>query len=299
MIEKQFTSAYKRTNIRILSEKTNALLAHCTICPRKCNINRLAGEIGHCKTGKDAIVSSYGPHFGEEKELVGHNGSGTIFFGHCNLNCVFCQNYDISQYGQGNEVLSKELAEIMLKLQNAGCHNINLVSPTHIVPQFLQALNFAKDNGLNLPIVYNSGGYDSVETLKLLDGVIDVYMPDAKYSSNKMGEIYSNVKDYWDTNKLALKEMHRQVGDLVINEEGIAQRGLLVRHMVLPNRIAGSFEVLKYIAEEISQNTYVNIMDQYHPCFRANEFKELLRRITQKEYQEVMDYAREIGLSSN
>jgi len=253
--------------------------------------------LGHCKTGKDAIVSSYGAHFGEEKELVGTNGSGTIFFSYCNLNCVFCQNYEISQYGQGSIADVKELVDIMLKLQEMGCHNINLVSPTHIVPQFLQALNIAKDKGLNIPIVYNSGGYDSVETLKLLDGVIDIYMPDAKYGSDEKGEKYSGIKDYWTINIIALKEMHRQVGDLRTNRDGIAERGLLIRYLVLPNQIAGSFDVLKFIAEEISKNTYINIMDQYHPCYRANEFKELSRRITEKEYQEVVDYARKIGLT--
>jgi len=338
---------YYNTNLKSLSEKAIILLEHCIICPRKCGVNRLKGELGHCNTGKDAIVSSYyGPHFGEESELVGTNGSGTLFFGYCNLNCVFCQNYDISQLGNGNNVDTKELAEIMLKLQKMECHNINLVSPTHIVPQFLQALSIAKDKGLNLPIVYNSGGYDSVDTLKLLDGVIDIYMPDAKYGSsrpsayskdenlvseyqegrdsNEMGEKYSNVypapfdkvtedkakirksnstqfdkrcgAGYFEINKSALKEMYRQVGDLVVNERGIAQRGLLVRHLVLPNRIAGSFEVLRFIAEEISKNTYVNIMDQYRPCYKADKFPELSRRITSQELQEVIDYAKNVGL---
>lgn len=320
--------AYYNTDIKSLSEKATKLLEHCEICPRKCGVNRLKGELGHCKTGKDAIINSYGPHFGEERELVGRNGSGTIFFSHCNLNCVFCQNYEISQLGQGSKVSSEELAKIMLKLQEMECHNINLVSPTHIVPQFLQALSIAKDQGLNLPIVYNSGGYDSVETLKLLDGVIDIYMPDAKYGDNKTGEKYSKIPDYFDINKQALKEMHRQVGDLIVhpvrnhtqdkkssnliklqqypreisngvNKEGIAERGLLIRHLVLPNRIAGSFEVLKFIAEEISKKTYVNIMDQYHPCYRADDYKELSRRISPKEYQEVVDYAKSIGLHRN
>ncbi len=289
--------AYQRIDLKTLCKKTIQLLKNCTICPRKCGVNRLKGELGHCKTGKDAIVSSYGAHFGEEKELVGTNGSGTIFFSYCNLNCVFCQNYEISQYGQGSIADVKELVDIMLKLQEMGCHNINLVSPTHIVPQFLQALNIAKDKGLNIPIVYNSGGYDSVETLKLLDGVIDIYMPDAKYGSDEKGEKYSGIKDYWTINIIALKEMHRQVGDLRTNRDGIAERGLLIRYLVLPNQIAGSFDVLKFIAEEISKNTYINIMDQYHPCYRANEFKELSRRITEKEYQEVVDYARKIGLT--
>lgn len=287
---------YLKTDLESLSQKAIKLLEHCTICPRRCGVNRLKGELGHCQVGKDAIASSYGPHFGEEPELVGTNGSGTIFFTFCNLNCVFCQNYDISQLGHGQVVTANELSEIMLKLQKIGCHNINLVSPTHIVPQFLQALYIAKDKGLNLPIVYNSGGYDSVETLKLLDGVIDIYMPDAKYGSNEMGEKYSNAPNYFEINKAVLKEMHRQVGDLIVNEKGIAQRGLLVRHLVLPNRLAESFKVLRFIAEEISQNTYVNIMDQYRPCYKAEKYPELARRIYVKEYQEVIEYARKLGL---
>lgn len=291
-----FTSAYQKTDTKALCEKAITLLEHCEICPRKCGVNRLIGETGHCKTGKDAIVSSYGPHFGEERELVGLYGSGTIFFAYCNLNCVCCQNYDISQYGHGDIAIPVDLANMMFSLQNRGCHNINLVSPTHIVPQFLQALDIAKDKGLNLPTVYNSGGYDSVETLKLLDGVIDIYMPDAKYGSSEMGEKYSNISHYWEINKLALKEMHRQVGDLVLDEKGIAEHGLLVRHLVLPNQIANSFEVIKFIAEQISLNTYVNIMDQYRPCNNADRYSELTRRITSQEYREVVEYARKLGL---
>ncbi|MEO0092310.1 MAG: radical SAM protein [candidate division WOR-3 bacterium] len=287
---------YLKTDLETLSQKAMHLLEHCTICPRRCGVNRLKGELGHCQVGKDAIVSSFGPHFGEEPELVATNGSGTIFFAFCNLNCVFCQNYDISQLGHGQVVTANELSEIMLKLQKIGCHNINLVSPTHIVPQFLQALCIAKDKGLNLPIVYNSGGYDSVETLKLLEGVIDIYMPDAKYGSNEMGEKYSNAPNYFEINKAVLKEMHRQVGDLIVNEKGIAQRGLLVRHLVLPNRLAESFKVLKFIAEEISLNTYVNIMDQYRPCYKVEKYPELARRIYAREYQEVIEYARKLGL---
>lgn len=284
-------------DIKSLSIKTTQLLEHCNICPRKCEVNRLKGESGHCNTGKNAVVSSYGSHFGEEKELVGQHGSGTIFFSYCNLHCVFCQNYDISQRGEGYKVSAEQLAKMMIDLQNQGCHNINLVSPTHIVPQFLQALLIAQEKGLNLPIVYNSGGYDSVETLRLLDGVIDIYMPDAKYGSDETGEKYSGVKDYWTVNRLALQEMYRQVGNLIINENGVAERGLLIRHLVLPNQIAGSFEVLKFIAEHISKNAYVNIMDQYRPCYLADKYSELARRITQKEYDEVIDIAHSVGLT--
>jgi len=291
-----FIPAYLNTDIKTLSEKAITLLEHCVICPRKCGKNRLEGETGHCKTGKDAIVSSYGPHFGEEKELVGKYGSGTIFFAYCNLNCVFCQNYDISQYGHGDITIPVDLAKMMLSLQKTGCHNLNLVSPTHIVPQFLQALDIAKEQGLNLPIIYNSGGYDSVETLKLLDGVIDIYMPDTKYGSDEMGEKYSSAPNYFDINKTVLKEMHRQVGDLVLDEKGIAEHGLLVRHLVLPNQIANSFEILKFIAQEISLNTCINIMDQYRPCHDASKFPVLARRVTSEEFQEVLDYAKKVGL---
>jgi len=287
---------YKHTNIKNLSIEAQKLLVHCMVCPRKCGVNRIKEELGQCQTGKDAMVCSYGTHFGEERELVGLHGSGTIFFSYCNLHCVFCQNYDISQRGEGYKVSAEQLAKMMLDLQNQGCHNINLVSPTHIVPQFLQAFLIAKEKGLNLPIVYNSGGYDSVETLQLLDGVIDIYMPDTKYSSNDLGEKYSGVKDYWTVNQLVLKEMYRQVGDLVINKQGLAEQGLLVRHLVLPNQIAGSFEVLKFIAEEISKNTYVNIMDQYRPCYLGDRFTELSRRITQQEYNEVVNFAHKLGL---
>ncbi len=295
-MNKKFVPAYINTDLKTLSEQATKFLSKCEICPRKCRINRLKGELGHCNTGKYAIVSSFGPHFGEEPELVGQYGSGTIFFGYCNLNCLFCQNYDISQLGYGTVVSANELAEIMLKLQNMGCHNINLVSPTHIVPQFLQALAIAKEKGLNLPIIYNSGGYDSVEILKLLSGVIDIYMPDAKYGSNEIGQKYSNIKNYWDINQLALKEMWRQVGDLKINDEGIAEHGLLIRHLVLPNHLDSSFEVLKFIAEEISTNTYVNIMNQYHPCYQADKIPELSRRITLSEYQTVLNFAKQLGL---
>ncbi|MEO0075803.1 MAG: radical SAM protein, partial [candidate division WOR-3 bacterium] len=262
----------------------------------RCGVNRIAGELGQCQTAKDVIVASFGPHFGEETELVGQHGSGTIFFAYCNLHCVFCQNYEISQYGRGERFDNTELATIMLRLQAMGCHNINLVSPTHIVPQFLEALDIAKESGLQLPIVYNSGGYDSVETLKLLEGVIDIYMPDAKYGSDDIGQKYSQVWDYWTINKLVLKEMHRQVGDLIVNEQGIAIKGLLVRHLVLPNNLAKSYDVLKYIAEEISKNTYVNIMDPYRSCYLASQYPELARSITNQEYREVIGWAKELGL---
>jgi putative pyruvate formate lyase activating enzyme len=288
--------SYLSVNLREIKEKAVALLENCRLCPRECGVNRLRDEKGHCRTGRYAVISSYGPHFGEEPELVGHSGSGTIFFSNCNLNCLFCQNYEISQLGEGREKNEEELARMMLYLQDIGCHNINLVSPTHIVPQFLEALLVAVKEGLRIPIVYNTGGYDKVETLKLLEGVVDIYMPDAKYSDEENARRYSNAPNYFSINKLAIKEMHRQVGDLICDERGIAQRGLLIRHLVLPNRIAGSFRVLEFIAREVSRDSYVNIMAQYRPCYRAHLYLELSRRITEKEYNEVVEYARSLGL---
>lgn len=277
-------------------KEARALLACCELCPRRCRVNRLIGEIGKCRTARRAFVSSFGPHFGEEAPLVGRFGSGTIFFTHCNLRCIYCQNYSISQLGEGWEVSAEEIAEMMLSLQARGCHNINLVSPTHVVVQILEALEIAVSRGLSIPLVYNSGGYDSVETLKLLDGIVDIYMPDMKYSDEETAFKLSGVRNYPEINRAAVKEMHRQVGDLVINEEGIAVRGLLIRHLVLPNDLAGTSEIVNFIAQEISPNTYVNIMAQYRPCFKAFEFPLLSRSITKSEYQRAIRLALEAGL---
>jgi putative pyruvate formate lyase activating enzyme len=254
-------------------------------------VNRLKGEIGNCKAGLKPKVSSYHQHFGEEYCLVGRSGSGTIFFTHCNLHCVYCQNSDISQLGLGREINTERLAQMMMELQELGCHNLNLVTPTPWVPQIVEAIGIAQNSGLNVPIVYNCGGYESIETLKMLDGIIDIYMPDIKYGDNKKGEKYSKVPDYWDVVRQALKEMHRQVGDLVI-ENGIAKKGLLIRHLVLPNNLSDSKMCLDFIANEISKNSFVNIMDQYYPAYKANEYPELNRRITPKEYREVVESAR-------
>ena len=272
------------------------MLEECYVCPRQCGVNRLAGESGECHITTQAIVSSYGPHFGEEAPLVGRRGSGTIFFTYCNLHCVFCQNYTISQLGEGYAVDREELAGMMLSLQAKGCHNINLVSPTHVMPHILDSLELAVDMGLHLPIVYNSGGYDSVETLELLDGIIDIYMPDMKYSEEKTAEQLSGIENYPEVNKTAIKEMHRQVGDLQIDEQGVAQRGLLVRHLVLPNRLAGTKEVVRFLAQEVSTNTYLNIMDQYHPCHKAFDIPQLSRPITRQEFDEAVDLAHQQGL---
>ncbi len=242
------------------------------------------------------MVSSYGPHFGEEAPLVGRHGSGTIFFTYCNLRCIFCQNYTISQLGEGSPVTREQLVQMMLFLQARGCHNINLVSPTHVVPYIVEALELAAGNGLCLPLVYNSGGYDSVETLRLLDGIVDIYMPDMKYSDGEIAGQLSGVKDYPLVNRAAIKEMHRQVGDLQIDGQGVAYRGLLVRHLVLPNGLAGTKGVARFLAREVSTNTYLNIMAQYHPCYRAFDRPQLGRPLNRQEFNEAIDLAQEQGL---
>ena len=272
------------------------MLEQCYLCPRQCGINRLAGESGKCHITSQVIVTSYDPHFGEEAPLVGKHGSGTIFFTYCNLRCVFCQNYTISQLGKGEPVNRQELAQMMLFLQAKECHNINLVTPTHVVPFILDALELAVSMGLHLPLVYNSGGYDSVETLKLLDGIIDIYMPDMKYSDERIAEQLSGIKNYPQVNKAAVKEMHRQVGDLQIDEEGIAQRGLLVRHLVLPNQLAGTEEVVRFLAQEVSTNTYLNVMAQYYPCYKAFDMPQLSRPVSKEEFYEAIELAHQQGL---
>ena len=249
-----------------------------------------------CRTGERAIVNSFGPHHGEEDPLRGWSGSGTIFFSWCSLRCVFCQNWDISQKGMGREVEPAQLAEMMLQLQSQGCHNINFVTPSHVVAQIIAAVDIAAQQGLNLPLVYNTGGYDSPEALALLDGIIDIYMPDMKYGDSRLARQYSKVRDYVEVNFAAVKEMHRQVGDLLLDTNGIAQRGLLVRHLVLPANIAGTDKVLAFLAQEISTNTYLNLMDQYHPCYRADDYPLLARPITGAEYDQALQLAEHYGL---
>ncbi len=279
-----------------VEEAYRLLTPECGLCPRCCGIDRFAGRTGVCRTGPQPIVSSYGPHFGEEPPLVGFHGSGTIFFGGCNLDCIFCQNYDVSHGGFGREVSIEDLADMMLNLTRKGCHNINWVSPTHQLPQILAALEVAAEAGLDIPIVYNCGGYEPVEVLELLDGIVDIYMPDAKYGSNEVGMELSGVPDYWDRNREALREMHRQVGDLEEDERGIAQHGLVVRHLVLPGGLAHTPEVMHFIAQEISKDTYVNIMDQYFPAYQASGHPLLSRRITSEEYAEAVQAAAAEGL---
>ncbi len=278
-------------------EKAFRMLEKCHLCPRNCGVNRLEGERGVCKAGYLPEVSSYSPHFGEERPLVGFHGSGTIFMTHCNLRCLFCQNYSISHLGKGQEVSFEKLGKMMIELQKIGCHNINFVSPTHYVPQILNALAVATEKGLSVPLVYNTGGYDTVETLKLLEGVFDIYMPDFKYSSSDVARTYSQAPDYPQAARLAFKEMHRQVRDLIIDERGIALRGLLVRHLVLPQESAGTKEAIHFLAKEISKNTYVNIMDQYHPCGSIDPKSPLSRRITIDEFNEAIEAAKKEGIT--
>ena len=272
-------------------------LADCRICAQDCRVNRLAGELGFCRGGRLAAVASHGSHFGEESVLVGTRGSGTIFFANCNLACQFCQNCDISQEDGGHEVEPDELAEIMLELQDQGCHNINLVSPSHYVPQIMEALVPAVAGGLSIPLVYNTGGYDVVATLRRLDQVVDIYMPDFKFGDDQAGEKYSRAPRYFSAAREAVLEMHRQVGDLEVDQRGIAVRGLLVRHLVMPEDLTGSRRVFEFLAQEISPRTFVNIMDQYYPAYRARNYPELSRRITGEEFRRAHRWAREAGLS--
>lgn len=267
----------------------------CTLCPRCCKVNRLEGELGVCKTGERMIVASYAPHFGEEAPLVGQGGSGTIFVANCNLGCVFCQNYEISHLGHGVEAEPGQVAAIMVSLQKQGCHNINFVTPSHVVPQILAALPFAIDKGLTLPLVYNSSGYDSVETLKLLDGVVDIYMPDFKFWDKESATHLAKAPDYPERARAAICEMFRQVGDLEMDQDGIAVRGLLVRHLVMPGGLAETGEIVRFLAG-LSIDTYVNIMDQYRPMGRAAEFPPIDRPLDHDEYVEAVRLAREAGL---
>jgi putative pyruvate formate lyase activating enzyme len=284
----------------LLKQKIQAaydILSQCDLCPHRCLVDRHHGERGRCRTGDQPVVSSYGPHFGEEEPLVGQRGSGTIFFTHCNLYCIFCQNYEISHGGEGEEISSADLAAMMVMLQQRGCHNINFVTPSHQVYQILQALPQAIEGGLKVPLVYNTGGYDALETLKLLDGVIDIYMPDFKFWDPQVAGELCEASDYPEVARTALREMHRQVGDLVMDEDGVARRGLLVRHLVLPDGLAGTKEVMDFLAREISPDTYVNVMGQYRPCGRAGEHPSLRKFLAGLEHVEAQRLAKEAGLT--
>jgi putative pyruvate formate lyase activating enzyme len=304
-------TGYRKLSPATLQQKlleAERLLKKCALCPRKCSVDRTAGKTGYCGVLDRPVVASWGAHFGEERPLVGRFGSGTIFFSRCNLGCVFCQNWTISHSStgvrrdqggpesEGAEISADKLARIMLELQGEGCHNINLVTPTHQMPMILRSLVAAKDKGLTLPIVYNCGGYESLEALAILEGIVDIYMPDFKYGNSRAAVEYSEAEGYTEHAQAALKEMHRQVGDLVLDERGLAKKGLLVRHLILPENNAGTEEVMRFIAEEVSRNTYLNLMDQYHPCYKAREYPPLDRRTTRKEFMNALGLATKAGL---
>jgi putative pyruvate formate lyase activating enzyme len=293
----KYVATVKKGRLKEKVEKAYTQLKSCVLCPRKCGVDRLSGETGTCKTGKLAWVSSCNPHFGEEDPLVGTHGSGTIFFTHCNLLCLFCQNFDISHQGLGQPVSDDELAAMMLGLQDQGCHNINFVSPSHVVPQILSAVEVAAARGLSIPLVFNTGGYDRVTTLKLLEGVIDIYMPDFKFWDPRVAENACGAGDYPQIARRALREMHRQVGDLQVDKHGIARQGLLIRHLVLPGGLAGTREIMKFIAQNVSSDSYVNIMSQYRPCGRAAEVSGLNSNLKTDEYQLAVQAAKAEGIN--
>ena len=295
-----YVETYESGALRDKVDEGLAALELCRVCPRDCDVDRLADERAVCRTGRHAMVASASPHFGEEDVLRGWRGSGTIFFSFCNLRCVFCQNHDISWQGNGTELDAVEIAGIMLRLQEAGCHNINFVTPEHVVPQVLEAVWEAARRGLRLPLVYNTSGYDSLHSMKLLDGVVDVYMPDLKFADTATARRLVLAPDYPQRARAAIRAMHRQVGDLVCDEHGVARRGLLVRHLVMPGGLAGTAEVMRFLAEEISPDTYLNVMDQYGPAGKVLELRERYadvgRRVTPREVDEAVEMARAAGL---
>lgn len=297
MGEPSYLSLHRSGRLAERIEAARALLSPCRLCPRRCGADRLSGACGTCGIGRLARVASAGPHFGEEPPLVGVHGSGTIFFRGCNLLCSFCQNYDISHDPEGRDLPPEGLADVMLGLQARGCHNLNLVTPTHVVPQILEALEIGAGRGLHLPLVYNCGGYESVESLRLLEGVVDIYMPDFKFWNDAWAERLCNVQDYRERAVEAFREMHRQVGDLAVDGRGLAVRGLLVRHLVMPEDLAGSREIFTFLAQALSRETYFNVMDQYRPCGKARMEPVLARCITRAEYQEALRAARKAGLN--
>ncbi len=293
----RYVQAYESGLLQERVEEALGRLACCTLCPRKCKVNRLEGQTGHCGNGRQARVASFHQHYGEEAPLVGVGGSGTIFFAGCNLSCVFCQNYDISHdVDDAVEATPEQLAGIMRALQDKGAHNINVVTPSHVVPQILEALLVAVEMGLQVPLVFNSSGYDEVSTLRLLEGMVDIYMPDVKFWEQDPPARYCGAPDYPEVAKGAVSEMHRQVGDLRMDADGIATQGLLVRHLVMPDGLAGTREWMRFLAREISPNTYVNIMDQYRPCGAADGYPELLKSLSRGEIERAVAMAREEGL---
>ena len=292
-----YIAAARAGALRRAADSLEDRLSPCRLCPHRCGAKRINGDPGKCRLGAEILIENAAPHFGEEPPLVGVRGSGTIFFSSCNLTCVFCQNFKISQSREGCKVTPRQLAQIMLGLQNIGCHNINCVTPTHVIAGIVRALEYAVSEGLAIPIVYNCGGYESAETLRLLEGIIDIYMPDIKYSSDTEALRYSGAPEYWERVQETILEMHRQVGDLKLDPYGIAERGLIIRHLVMPGRIAGTSRVLDFIARRVSKSSYVNVMDQYRPHFRARKIPELCRPITRSEYIEALATAHRNGLS--
>jgi len=275
------------------------MFENCQLCPRRCGVNRKKGERGFCRAPMKLVIFSASPHFGEEVSLVGQNGSGTVFFSNCNLRCIFCQNWPISHEGRGKECQDEELADMMIKLQKTGCHNINLVTPTHVMPNILNATRIAYSKGLRIPLVYNTSGYERLEILKILDGIVDIYMPDMKYmDSNKAAKYSAGASDYPDVTKKAIIEMNRQVGELQIDKIGVALRGLMIRHLVMPNRVAGTEKFVKWVAEALPKSTYVNIMPQYRVEYKAYDYPEIARSITVQEFLEAMDWAKKYGLTN-
>ncbi|MFA5145191.1 MAG: radical SAM protein [Candidatus Omnitrophota bacterium] len=291
-----YLESYHSGKIKTIIEKVFKMLSSCCICPRKCKVNRLKGELGFCKTGLLPKVYSSLVHHGEEPPISGTKGSGTIFFSYCNMACVYCQNYEFSQRGQGREVDFEELARFMLELQDSGCHNINLVTPTHVLPQILKALSYAIPKGLKIPIVYNTAGYESPEIIKYLSGIIDIYLPDMRYADSAMAIKYSSAPEYPKYNQGSIKEMYRQVGTADIDSRGIMVKGLIIRHLVLPENISGTDKIMKFIRDEISQDTYISLMSQYMPYYKAPEFKEISRRLKQREYESAKEIMNELGL---
>ena len=294
-----YLDAYASGELARRIERGLSALEQCTVCPRNCRINRIADERKLCRVGRRARVASHFPHFGEEDCLRGFAGSGTIFFSWCNLKCVFCQNWDVSNEGQGSEVEPRELSDMMLELQALGCHNINFVTPEHVVPEILEALPHAIEGGLRLPLVYNTSAYDALHSLELMDGIVDIYMPDFKYMDPRLSSHYLKARDYPERAMAAIREMHRQVGDLEIGANGLARRGLLVRHLVMPDAAAETRQIMAFLAE-LSPDTYVNVMDQYYPAGRVAEdperYASLGRRTSAAEYQQALDAARSAGL---
>ncbi len=293
-----YIDAYKQGVLAQRSGEALRMLERCMICPRKCGANRLRDEQGFCRTGRLAVTCSYFAHHGEEPPISGEHGSGTIFFSRCNLRCLYCQNYQFSQKDEGRPMEARELADVMLCLQKEGCHNINVVTPTHVMPQILEALLLAVADGLNVPIVYNTSGYELPETLKILEGIVDIYLPDMRYSNEEAARVFSGAADYPTLNREAIKEMHRQVGAAIFNNDGSIRKGMIIRHLVLPEDISGTEEILRFIAEEISCETYVSLMSQYFPVYLADKHPPLDRRLRLEEFEEAAACLKKFGLTN-